>query len=76
MNEYEGKTLNGRFSIDRTMSIKGIKKPHHKQGDLECKNELICGNCVEKRKIAYFNGGVQRTCNIFLDIISERKRIY
>ena len=41
MSLSEGNTVSGRFSIDWTKTIAGIKMPQRKQDCLECENGKI-----------------------------------
>ena len=67
----ERKTASGRFSIDWTKTFEGIKKPHKKQGYLDCDNGKICSDCDVKPKKICFNCGIERACKSCLDLISS-----
>ena len=77
LNDYktlsEGKTNSGRFSIDWTKPIEGIKIPHRKEDCLVCINGLMRCECVVKRKMDCFNCDVARTCKSCLDLVRENK---
>ena len=72
LNEYmslsEGKTIFGRFSIDGTKSLEGIKIQHQKQDCLYCINQLMCGESVVKRIMNCFNCEMKRACNSCINI--------
>ena len=69
----EGKTVSGRFSIDRTKTFEGIKIPHRKQDCSECVNGKICSDCVIKPKKNCFNCEMEKACKSCLDLISQKK---
>ena len=77
LNEYrslsEGKTVSGRFSIDRPKTFEGIKIPHRKQDCSECDNRKICSDCVIKPKMNCFNFEMEKSCESCLDLISQKK---
>ena len=77
LNEYislsEGKTVSGRFSIDWTKTIEGIKIPHRKQDCSECDNTKTCSDCTIKTKMNCFNCEIERSREICLNIISQKK---
>ena len=58
LDEYislsERKTVSGRFSIDWTKTLEGIKIQHRKQNCLDCGNGKICSDCVKKNKNELF----------------------
>ena len=69
----EGKTISGRIPFEWTKSSEGIKILRRKQRCLECKNEIICCNCVEKRKMNCFICEMERSCNTCLGLRSRMK---
>ena len=69
----EGKTVPGRFSIDSTKSFEGIELPHQKLGCLDCKNEVLFGDCDVKRKTSCFSCKMDRTFETCLEQISPKK---
>ena len=77
LDEYillsEGKTVSGRFSIDWTKTCERIKRPHRKQGCLDCDNTKTCSDCVIKPKVNCFNCEMERVCTKCLDLISQKK---
>ena len=68
-----GKTVSGRFSIDWTKTIEGIKIPHRKQYCADCDNSKHCSDCVIKPKMNCFNWEMERGCKTSLDLISQKK---
>ena len=77
LNEYislsEGKTVSGRFSIDWTKTLEGIKIPHRKQDCADCDNRRKCSDCVIKPKMNCFNCEMEKSCKNCLDLISQKK---
>ena len=77
LDEYislsEGKTVSGRFSIDWTKTLEGIKIPHRKQDCSDCDNTKFCNDCVIKPKMNCFNCEMEKSCKICLDLISQKK---
>ena len=69
----EGKTVSGRFSIDRTKTFEGIKIPHRKQNCADCDNSKHCSDCVIKPKMNCFNCEMERACKTRLDLRSQKK---
>ena len=65
--------MSGSFSIDWTKLFEVIKVSHGKPGYLDCKNELICSNCVEKRKMSCFNCEMERACTSCLELVRHKK---
>ena len=60
-----GGTVSGRFSIHWAKTFECIKVPHHRQSCLECENETICFDCVEKRKVYGLISEMKRACETF-----------
>ena len=77
LNEFislsEAKTISGRFSIDWTKTIEGIKIPHRKQDCLDCDNKKLCSNFVIEPKMNCFNCKTERACKSCLDLVSGKK---
>ena len=63
----------GQNPIEWTKSSEGVKLPHQKRDCIDCKNELICCECVIKRKMNCFNCEVVRACISSLDLVNEKK---
>ena len=77
LNEYislsEGKTVSGRFSIDWTKTIEGVKIPHRKQNCSDCINKNLCNDCIIKPKMNCFNCEMIKARKSCLDLISQEK---
>ena len=77
LHEYislsEGKTVSGRFSIDWTKTIEGIKTPHRKKNCLHRDNGKTCSDSVSKPKMNCFDCEMERACKPCLDLISQKK---
>ena len=77
LDEYislsEGKIVWGRYSIDWTETLEGIKIPHRKQDCSECDNTKICSDCIIKSKMNCFNCEMKKACKACLDLISQKK---
>ena len=77
LNEFislsERKTISGRFSIDWTKTFEGIKIPHKTQDYIYCENEMMCCECIVKRKMNCFNCEMERACKSCLQRISQKK---
>ena len=77
LDEYislsERKTVSGKFSIDLTKTIEGIKIPHRKQGCSDCDNKNFCSDCVIKPKMNCFICEMERACKSCLNLRSQKK---
>ena len=69
----EAKTLFGNFSIDSTKAFEGFKIIRRKKICLDCKNDLMCCDCVIKPKMSCFDCKMQRSCNMCLTLMSQNK---
>ena len=72
----DGKTVSGRFSIDWTKTVEGIKMLHWKQDFSDCDNGKNCSDCVKKRKMNCFNCEMVKACKTRLHLISQKKTYF
>ena len=69
----ERKTFSGRFSVDWTKTIEGIKILHRKQDCLDCDNGKNCIDCAIKPKMNCFYCEMKGTCKACLDPIPQKE---
>ena len=71
----EGKTVSSSFRlIGQKHSNKKI--PHRKQDCSDCDNGKVCSDCVIKPKMNCFNCEMERACETWLDIKSQKKTYF
>ena len=73
----ERKTVAGRFLINWTKTLERTKIRHRKQDCLDCDDgKTCCSEGVIKLKMNCFNCEMERTCEMCLERISQKKNIF
>ena len=73
MSLSEGGTVSGKFCIDWTKTLEGVKRLHRKVGCLDLKDRIFCNVCIIKLKMNCFICKVERASKSCLDLVYLKK---